>query len=48
MQHLIADLEEHDSHHGGGDEAGLMATIKHLGHVIQVNIVSGEENEEEE
>jgi protein-S-isoprenylcysteine O-methyltransferase Ste14 len=32
MQHLIADLGEHESHHEGGDSGslGVMAAIKHL------------------
>ena len=30
MQHLIADLGEHESHHGGGDGGGLLAAIGHL------------------
>lgn len=30
MQHLIADLGEHESHHGGGDAPGIGAAILHL------------------
>jgi protein-S-isoprenylcysteine O-methyltransferase Ste14 len=30
MQHLIADLGEHEEHHGGGDEPGIVAAAKHL------------------
>lgn len=30
MQHLIVDLGEHESHHGGGDESGFVAAVKHL------------------
>ncbi len=30
MQHLIADLGEHEAHHGGGDASGLGAAIAHL------------------
>lgn len=31
MQHLIADLGEHEAHHGGGDNGGMMSALKHLG-----------------
>lgn len=31
MQHLVADLGEHEAHHGGGDDGGLWAAIRHLG-----------------
>ncbi|NIR99009.1 MAG: hypothetical protein GWO39_12955, partial [Gammaproteobacteria bacterium] len=31
MQHLIADLGEHESHHGKGDGGGVLAALKHLG-----------------
>lgn len=30
MQHLIADLGEHESHHGGGESGGVVAVLKHL------------------
>lgn len=30
MQHLIADLGEHEAHHGGGDESGFVAVVRHL------------------
>ncbi|NIM50944.1 MAG: hypothetical protein GTN78_24415 [Gemmatimonadales bacterium] len=30
MQHLIADLAEHESHHGGEGSSGLFATVRHL------------------
>lgn len=30
MQHLIVDLGEHDEHHGGGDDPGIVAAVKHL------------------
>jgi protein-S-isoprenylcysteine O-methyltransferase Ste14 len=30
MQHLIADLGEHEEHHGGSDEPGIVAAAKHL------------------
>jgi protein-S-isoprenylcysteine O-methyltransferase Ste14 len=30
MQHLIADLGEHESHHGGGDNGGIAAAVRHL------------------
>ena len=31
MQHLIADLGEHEAHHGGGESGGVVAVLKHLG-----------------
>jgi protein-S-isoprenylcysteine O-methyltransferase Ste14 len=31
MQHLIADLGEHEAHHGKTEEGGTIATLKHLG-----------------
>lgn len=31
MQHLIADLGEHEAHHGKTEEGGTMAMLKHLG-----------------
>lgn len=31
MQHLIADLGEHEAHHGKTEEGGAIATLKHLG-----------------
>ncbi len=31
MQHLVADLGEHEAHHGGGDAGGVWAAIGHLG-----------------
>ncbi|OGA70455.1 MAG: hypothetical protein A3G81_13780 [Betaproteobacteria bacterium RIFCSPLOWO2_12_FULL_65_14] len=31
MQHLIADLGEHEAHHGKGEEQGVLAVMKHLG-----------------
>ena len=31
MQHLIADLGEHEAHHGGGEQGGALAVLKHLG-----------------
>lgn len=31
MQHLIADLGEHEAHHGKTDDGGTMAMLKHLG-----------------
>jgi hypothetical protein len=31
MQHLIADLGEHEAHHGKETEAGIGAVVKHLG-----------------
>ncbi|NIW37902.1 MAG: hypothetical protein GWN32_15860 [Gemmatimonadetes bacterium] len=30
MQHLIADLGEHEAHHGGGESGGAVAVLKHL------------------
>jgi hypothetical protein len=30
MQHLIVDLGEHDAHHSGGDDSGIVAAVKHL------------------
>lgn len=30
MQHLIADLGEHESHHGGGEEGGVVPVLRHL------------------
>lgn len=31
MQHLIADLGEHEAHHGKGEQGGTLAVMKHLG-----------------
>ncbi len=31
MQHLIADLGEHEAHHGGSEDSGLFAAVRHLG-----------------
>lgn len=31
MQHLIADLGEHQEHHGKGEQGGTLAVMKHLG-----------------
>lgn len=31
MQHLLADLSEHESHHGGEGESGLIRELRHLG-----------------
>lgn len=31
MQHLIADLGEHEAHHGRGDQGGFWAVLNHLG-----------------
>ncbi len=31
MQHLIADLGEHEAHHGKGEQGGFLAVLKHLG-----------------
>lgn len=31
MQHLIADLGEHEAHHGKGEQGGTLAVVKHLG-----------------
>ncbi len=31
MQHLIADLGEHETHHGKGEQGGALAVLKHLG-----------------
>ena len=31
MAHLIADLGEHEAHHGKAEEQGTLAVIKHLG-----------------
>ena len=31
MQHLIADLGEHEAHHGRGEQGGALAVLKHLG-----------------
>lgn len=31
MQHLIADLGEHEAHHGGDDESAFVAALRHLG-----------------
>jgi hypothetical protein len=31
MQHLIADVGEHEAHHGKTAESGFLATVKHLG-----------------
>jgi len=31
MQHLIADLGEHEAHHGKTEEGGMMPMLKHLG-----------------
>jgi hypothetical protein len=31
MQHLIADLGEHEAHHGEGERGGALAVLKHLG-----------------
>jgi len=31
MQHLIADLGEHEAHHGEGERGGIGATLSHLG-----------------
>ncbi len=31
MQHLIADLGEHEAHHGGRNSSGLLAALGHLG-----------------
>jgi protein-S-isoprenylcysteine O-methyltransferase Ste14 len=30
MQHLIADLGEHEAHHGGGDGGGFLGALRHL------------------
>lgn len=30
MQHLIADLGEHEAHHGGADDPGIVAALKDL------------------
>lgn len=31
MQHLVADLGEHEAHHGKGEQEGALAVLKHLG-----------------
>jgi len=31
MQHLIADLGEHEAHHGRKEEGGALAVMRHLG-----------------
>jgi hypothetical protein len=31
MQRLLADLDEHKTHHGEGEQGGTLAIIKHLG-----------------
>lgn len=31
MQHLIADLGEHEEHHGKGEQGGTVAVLNHLG-----------------
>ncbi|MFQ5846896.1 MAG: methyltransferase family protein [Candidatus Methylomirabilales bacterium] len=31
MQHLLADLGEHEAHHGKGGQGGFWAALKHLG-----------------
>jgi protein-S-isoprenylcysteine O-methyltransferase Ste14 len=31
MQHLIADLGEHEAHHGKGEQKGVGAVVRHLG-----------------
>ena len=31
MQHLVADLGEHEAHHGRGEQGGMLAVLKHLG-----------------
>lgn len=31
MQHLIADIGEHEAHHGKGEQGGVLAVVKHLG-----------------
>ncbi len=31
MEHLIADLGEHEAHHGEGEQGGTLAVMKHLG-----------------
>jgi protein-S-isoprenylcysteine O-methyltransferase Ste14 len=31
MQHLIADLGEHEAHHGKGEEGGAWGVVRHLG-----------------
>lgn len=31
MQHLLADLGEHEAHHGKGEQGGFWAALKHLG-----------------
>ena len=31
MQHLIADLGEHEAHHGEAKQSGVVAVLKHLG-----------------
>jgi len=31
MQHLLADLGEHEAHHGRGEQGGFLAVLKHLG-----------------
>ena len=31
MQHLIADLGEHEEHHGKGEQGGTLAVLNHLG-----------------
>lgn len=30
MQHLVADLAEHEAHHGGGESGGLWAAFRHV------------------
>ena len=31
MQHLIADMGEHEAHHGNGEQGGTLAVLNHLG-----------------
>lgn len=34
MQHLIADLGEHERHHGKEAESGILSVIRHLGEMF--------------
>lgn len=34
MQHLIADLGEHEEHHGKGAQGGIIPVIRHLGEML--------------
>ncbi len=34
MQHLLADLREHEAHHGKEDQGGFWASLKHLGQMF--------------